>query len=228
MAEKFLIVDDSETTRDLLIAYLSDFEYKIDSAEDVKSAIKLLESDNYDIVITDKNMPGINLEEHEGGMILLEYIQKNLPYTETIMMTGYATVETSIRAMKMGAFDYLMKPFTRDEFINTVNRLLEYKAYLNPENTLTIYKDFHNELLEFLDNGDHCTEDERHKLLKSIDLKIDMFFKNQKNWENVIILQRELLSNIARYSEELKEDFSRRGISNNLIDKIIEDANKKI
>ncbi len=228
MAERFLIVDDSDTTRDLLIAYLSDFEYEVDSAEDVTSAIKLLESKNYEIVITDKNMPGIDLEDHEGGMILLEYIQKNLPCTETIMMTGYATVETSIRAMKMGAFDYLTKPFTRDEFISTVNRLLEYKTYLNPENTITIYKDFHNELLDFLDNSDVYTEDERHKLLKSIDLKIDIFFKSQKNWENVIIRQRELLSNIARYSEELKDSFSRKGISNDLIDKIIEEANKKI
>jgi DNA-binding response OmpR family regulator len=228
MTERFLIVDDSELTRDLLITYLSDFEYEVDGAEDVRSAITLLESHEYDIVITDKNMPGIGLEDHEGGMTLLEYIQKNLPYTETIMMTGYATVETSIRAMKMGVFDYLTKPFTRDEFINTVNRLLGYKRYLNPENIISIYKDFHNELLDFLDKGDTYTEDERHKLLKSIDTKIDLFFKNQKNWENIIIQQRELLSNIARYSEELKEFMSGRGISHDLIEKIIEEANKKI
>jgi DNA-binding response OmpR family regulator len=228
MTERFLIVDDSELTRDLLITYLSDFEYEVDSAEDVSSAITLLESHEYDIVITDKNMPGIDLEDHEGGMTLLEYIQKNLPCTETIMMTGYATVETSIRAMKMGAFDYLTKPFTRDEFINTVNRLLEYKRYLNPENTITIYKDFHNELLDFLDKVDSYTEDERHKLLKSIDTKIDLFFKNQKNWENIIIQQRELLSNIAQYSGELKEFLSGKGISHHLIENIIEEANKKI
>lgn len=228
MAERFLIVDDSETTRNLLIAYLSDFEYEVDSAEDVSSAIKLLESGSYDIVITDKNMPGIELEDHEGGMMLLEYIQKNLPLTETIMMTGYATVETSIKAMKMGAFDYLTKPFTRDEFLNTINRVLEYKTYLNPENTISIYKDFHNELLDFLDNSDIYTEDEKHKLLKSIDEKIDLFFKSQKNWENVILQQRELLSNIARYSEELKEFFSGKGISSDLINRIIEEANKKI
>ncbi len=228
MIEKFLIVDDSDTTRELMTAYLSDFDYDVDCAEDVKSALKRMESKSYDVVITDKNMPGLDPEDHEGGMVLLEYIQKNMPGTETIMMTGFATVETSIRAMKIGAFDYLTKPFTRDEFINTVNRLLEYKTYLNPENILSIYKDFHNELLNFLDRNEASTEEERHKLLKSIDLKIDLFFRNQKNWENIILRQRESLANIARYSGELKDSLSGKDIPDDLIDLIIEEANKKI
>ncbi len=228
MTEKFLIVDDSETTRELMAAYLSDFDYDVDSAEDVKSALKRMGSKSYDVVITDKNMPGLDPDDHEGGMILLEYIQKNMPGTEAIMMTGFATVETSIRAMKMGAFDYLTKPFTRDEFINTVNRLLEYKTYLNPENILTIYKDFHTELLNFLERNETTNEEERHKLLKSIDVKIDLFFKNQKNWENIILRQRESLANIARYSGELKDTLSEKEIPGDLIDLIIEEANKKI
>ncbi len=228
MIEKFLIVDDSDTTRELMTAYLSDFDYDVDCAEDVTSALKRMESNSYDVVITDKNMPGLDPDDHEGGMILLEYIQKNMPGTETIMMTGFATVETSIRAMKMGAFDYLTKPFTRDEFINTVNRLLEYKTYLNPENILTIYKDFHTELLNFLERNETTNEEERHKLLKSIDVKIDLFFRNQKNWENIILRQRESLANIARYSGELKDSLAGKDIPGDLIDLIMEEANKKL
>ncbi len=228
MEPAFLIVDDDQIQCTLYKEYLNDLRYRTDTANSTKEALELIKTNNYDIILADKNMPGSDGRSDIGGMELLKYVQLKLPQTEIIMMTGYATIENAIEAMKSGAFDYLIKPFTQKELLDSIKRLLEYKAFINPENIINIYKEFHNELIEILEDKFNMDDEERHQILKAIDSKIDHFFRTQKNWEHIILSQRDALSNIANYSEQLLTKISNDQSAQDLIKKIIRESNKRI
>jgi len=228
MSVKILVVDDSEVPRIQVASYLAGDDYEIDLADGPKSAIELIKKNNYPIIITDKNMPDINNEGVEGGMYLLKYIQQNLPQTEVIMMTGNANIQTAIKAMQLGAFDYLVKPFSKNELLDTINRILEYQQFINPENTIKIYKGIHNEILDLFSNRKALNDEERHKKLKSIDAKIDYFFITQKSWEKIILTQRDALANISGYITELIQNISQTDPSFELVEKIIEESKRHI
>ena len=104
MDVKILLADDEEDVRNTVAEYLEQFGYSIDRAESVEPALELMESTEYEIVIADKNMPDKDGTE-EGGMNLLRYAKRHFPTTEVLMMTGHASIETSIAAMKLGSFD---------------------------------------------------------------------------------------------------------------------------
>ena len=144
------------------------------------------------------------------------------------MMTGYATIETSIEALKLGAFDYLVKPFSIADLKTKIDRILEYKSFIDPENTIQIYKTLHEEILNLLERKDIPTDDERHDVLKSLDAKIDHFFRAQKNWERILIIQKEALANIAGYAEKLREDTPQTDTNYDMVEKICKESNKRI
>jgi len=108
--DKILVVDDETLVRDVIAGYLAKVGFNVDRCSTVEEALSALEKEEYAIVVTDKNML-VNEDDEEGGMLLLAHIKKHFPNTEVIMVTGYATVETAIQAMRMGAFDYVVKPF---------------------------------------------------------------------------------------------------------------------
>ncbi|HPG37946.1 MAG TPA: response regulator [bacterium] len=227
MEVRILVVDDDEDSRNLITNVLSEFGYVVDKSGDVKSAIDLLKEKKYEIVITDKNMPGLH-DNMEGGMDLLRYLKKDATETEVILVTGYATIETAIEAMKLGAFDYIHKPFSVKDLHNKIKRILEYRSFINPDNTINIYKSIHNEVLNLIENRDSLRDKELHPLLKSIDQKIDYFFQAQKKWERVLIEQREALGNIAAFVEQIKETLEPANPISSLIEKIGKEANKRL
>lgn len=227
MQVKILVVDDDEDSRNLICNILNEFGYKVDKSADVKSAIKLIKESKYDIVITDKNMPGLH-DNTEGGMDLLRYLKKDASETEVILVTGYATIETAIEAMKLGAFDYIHKPFSVKDLHSKIKRILEYRSFINPDNTINIYKSIHNEILNLIEKRESLNDEELHPLLKSIDTKIDYFFQAQKKWERAIIEQREALGNIAGYIEQIKEMIEHANPIMPLIEKISKEANKRL
>ena len=110
MPHKILVVDDEESIRTVIETYLTQLGHKVDATDGFESAISHLKSNEYDIIITDKNMPHPNGSQ-ESGLTLLEYARKYHPHSETLLMTGYPTINTAIESMKMGAFDYILKPF---------------------------------------------------------------------------------------------------------------------
>ncbi len=228
MAANILIVDDSDLSLKQVGKFLKKTEYTVTLAEGAPEALSLIEKEYYDIVITDKNMPGLHSASDEGGMELLKHIQINYHDTEVIMMTGYASIETAIEAMKLGAFDYLIKPFTQKELLDSIQRLLSYKGFINPGHTISIYKEMHNEILKLMENQKIINDEEMHQSLKSLDMKIDHFFKTQKNWEKIILTQRESLANIIPIAEDLKNKFESDKIVQNLLTKIIELAENRI
>jgi two-component system response regulator HydG len=116
--ESLLVVDDTPNTLELLQRKLNSQGYQVYTAPDVAQAIKILESTPVDLVITDLKMPKVS------GLDLVRHIRENLKDTEVMMITGYATIEGAVKAIKVGAEEYLPKPFTDEELFSAVRRVL--------------------------------------------------------------------------------------------------------
>ncbi len=116
---RILIVDDEQGIRELLTIELAKLGHTIDTASNGEEAISKIQSEKYDVVITNIKMP-----KHDG-LEVLDTVKKVSPETEVIMITGYATVENAVEAMKNGAYDFIQKPFNIDEVIALLEKALE-------------------------------------------------------------------------------------------------------
>ena len=125
--EKVLIVEDEDMARRNLEHILEKEGYDVVSVENGKDALEYLRTTIFDLVITDLKM------ENVDGMEVLENSRRLLPYTEVIMITGYATVNSAVRAMKEGAYHYIAKPYKIDE-VRKVAREALIKRKLQMEN----------------------------------------------------------------------------------------------
>ena len=114
-----LIVDDQELVRGVCRQVVESLGYQTFLAESASGAIRLMEQHPVDIVVADLKMPGMS------GMELLERIKASNPRVEVIIMTGYASVSSAVQAMKLGAFDYIVKPFSAEEMKLLIQRLVE-------------------------------------------------------------------------------------------------------
>jgi two-component system, NtrC family, response regulator HydG len=117
--EHILIVDDSADTLEILERKLTAKGYQVYLAAQVESAIRILETTDIDLVITDYKMPRLT------GLDLIKHIREYDQDLQIIMITGYPTVESAVEAVKSGAEEYLTKPFTDDEFFQCLNRVVE-------------------------------------------------------------------------------------------------------
>jgi DNA-binding response OmpR family regulator len=227
MKASILVVDDDPQIRNFLTTFLKREGYDIEAAESARSAIDMLKADEYDVVITDKNMTD-NSGDTEAGMLVLKYVKEHIPSAEVIMITGFATIETAIEAMKMGAFDYIMKPVPMDELCDKIERILEYKKFINSENNLQIYRTLYNQILDQLKNSSNLPEDQVQHILKIVGGRIDSVFGLQKEYETIIQLQAESLEKIHGYVEFLEGAIPEDNPYNEIVDKIREEAAKHI
>ncbi|NOG46658.1 MAG: PAS domain S-box protein [Calditrichaeota bacterium] len=117
-----LIVDDEKSIRDTLSSFLIKDGHQVKVAEDADVASDLLKINNFDVIVTDIILPRID------GLNLLKSIHKDSPFVQVILMTGEPEVQTSIEAVREGAFDYLVKPITKDMIIKAVNNAAKVKA----------------------------------------------------------------------------------------------------
>src|SRR5438874_12211138 len=99
-----LVVDDEPVLRDLMRAALDYPDLEMDEAESAGEAIKRLAEKEFNLVVTDKNMPEMD------GLELMRLAKERWPYLEVIMVTGFASLETALTAIDLGAYDYLLKP----------------------------------------------------------------------------------------------------------------------
>ena len=111
-----LLVDDEKDFVESLSERLQIRDYKVTTAFSGDEAIKLVENNDFDVIILDVQMPG------KSGVETLKEIKNIEQLAQVIMLTGHATVKTAIEGMKNGAFDYLMKPTETDELIDMINK----------------------------------------------------------------------------------------------------------
>ncbi len=114
-----LVIDDSVSTLKVLERNLVLQGYIVFTATSVARAIDLLESTSVDLVVTDLRMPKV------GGLDLIRHVRSNLPDTGIIMITGFASIDSAVSAIRAGAEDYLPKPFTDDELLGAVSGALQ-------------------------------------------------------------------------------------------------------
>jgi PAS domain S-box-containing protein len=121
---RILVIDDEPRIRDACMLVLSDKGFDVSTAPDGEQGLQMIKEKHYDIVLVDLMMPTIS------GFDVLSEVRSHHPDTVVIVITGYATLEHSIEAMKKGAFDFIPKPFTPDQLRAVVEKSLRYTSAL--------------------------------------------------------------------------------------------------
>ncbi len=124
---RLLVVDDEENLRITTSAILENEGYMVDSAASGDEAIALLANADYDLVLTDLHM------EHGEGLTVLNEIRRNAPLTISVVLTGFASVESAIAALQEGAYDYLVKPCDIETMKHTIRRGVEHRRLMLAE-----------------------------------------------------------------------------------------------
>jgi DNA-binding NtrC family response regulator len=124
---KILVVDDEESQRQIITDVLLHAQYDVTQAGGFTDALRALEDDRLDLVVTDLKM------DDGTGIDVLEEAKRLAPDVEVIVMTAYGSIETAVEAMRQGAHDYITKPFDKDVLIVSVQKALEHKR-LREEN----------------------------------------------------------------------------------------------
>jgi len=130
MSIRILIVDDEEIVIRSCQRILASDEYLVDAAQSGPEALRKADEGDYDIVVLDIMMPGMD------GLEVLQQLKERHPAIDVIMVTGLSEIKTAVQAMKLGAFDYLPKPFDPDELKHVVERALERRRLLAENRSL--------------------------------------------------------------------------------------------
>ncbi len=155
---RILVVDDEELLRQMLEEYFQGVGFAVSTAGNAEAAYTLLLHEPYDAIITDVKMPG------EDGISLLGRVRQRWPEIPVVLMTGHAQLEMAIEALKIGAFDFVQKPFRFDYMVKIVERAVDYARLLRLE------KNYHTELEETVKNRTaelKKTEEELYKAKES-------------------------------------------------------------
>jgi CheY-like chemotaxis protein len=126
---RLLVVDDDPVFREELTELLREDEHTVGAAPSVQKAVEALEHDEVDVVLTDLKMP------RQGGLDLLRVVRERWPRTLVVVITGYASVETALDAMKLGAFDYVRKPFRIEQVRETLRVAAQEHEFESPQET---------------------------------------------------------------------------------------------
>lgn len=124
-----LILDDEQNYLLVLESILSEEDYKVTALGDPEMGLAYLEDSEVDVVLTDMKMPKFT------GQDVLEHVKKNYSHIPVIIMTAFGSIEAAVEAMRIGAFDYITKPFSNEELLLTVNKAMSY-ARTQQENIL--------------------------------------------------------------------------------------------
>ncbi len=127
---KVLIVDDEKSIRNTLSEFLRREGYQVDAVEDAVKALAILDQEIFDVVVTDIIMPCMS------GVELLEQVRKNIPDIQVILMTGEPTVETAVKAVHAGAYDYISKPIVKNTLLKVVGQAVHLKKIMEKKQEL--------------------------------------------------------------------------------------------
>jgi two-component system response regulator PilR (NtrC family) len=166
---RILIVDDNKELREILQEYLQAEDYVADGAANGREALIRHRENPYDLIVTDLNMPEVT------GMELIRSIKREDDDTEFIIVTGYASLDSAVEAVRMGAFDYIVKPFRMEE-LKVVVKNVRDKVALKKLNRILLkeLKSLHDEIeryrrganiegeepgRKYMDNTEHILEE---------------------------------------------------------------------
>ena len=127
--KRLLVIDDEENMRHMLSTVLGKAGYTVETAANGLEGLKMTENAVYDFILCDIKMPNMS------GMDFLKASRRKIGCTTVIMMSAYGTIDTAIEAMKLGAYDYISKPFKTDEVYLTLKKAEERES-LRQENRL--------------------------------------------------------------------------------------------
>lgn len=119
---KILVIDDEAIVRVSCERVLKPAGYEVIVTPKGTEAIELMKKEKYDLVLTDLKMPDMD------GLDVLKHIKANWPDVIVIVITGYGTISTAVQAIKLGAYEYIEKPFTPEDILNAVNKALSEKT----------------------------------------------------------------------------------------------------
>ncbi|GAG03561.1 unnamed protein product, partial [marine sediment metagenome] len=133
MREKnILVIDDDRIILDSLCEFLSLEGFQTSGVETLKSAVTEMQKQSYSLVITDINLPD------GDGFELLDMVRKEHPQTVVIVITGYGTIESAVKAIKRGAYDYLTKPIIDDELRMAVEKAIKQQSLMSENESLRL------------------------------------------------------------------------------------------
>jgi DNA-binding NtrC family response regulator len=115
---KILVVDDEDALRTVLSAELEGEGYQVTTAADGQEAINVLTSSGFDLILLDIKMPNVD------GFEVLKFVKEKHPKTKVIMLTGFADLKNAIESKKLGAEDFVSKPYDLVDLLTTVERVL--------------------------------------------------------------------------------------------------------
>lgn len=115
---RILVVDDEDALRTVLSSELEGEGYIVQMAGDGDEAIKILEKNTFDLILLDIKMPTVD------GFEVLKYVKQHTPATKVIMLTGFADLKNAIESKKLGAEDFVSKPYDLVDLLTTVERVL--------------------------------------------------------------------------------------------------------
>ena len=127
---RILVVDDEPIIREVLQEILTREGHALTMAPDAESGLKALQEGEYDLVLLDLMLPGM------GGLETLKEIRELDPDLVVVMVTAYGSVETAVQAMRMGAHDYLTKPFKNEDVLRTLRHGLRHRRLLSENRNL--------------------------------------------------------------------------------------------
>ena len=122
MPSQILILDDEKNYLLLLEALLTDAGYAVTALDDPETGLTFLDESEVDVVITDMKMPKVS------GQQVLAHVKRSYPYIPVIIMTAFGSIEGAVEAMRIGAFDYIAKPFANDELLLTMEKAARFAA----------------------------------------------------------------------------------------------------
>jgi DNA-binding NtrC family response regulator len=127
---RIMVVDDEEAMRESLAAWLAKDGFEVATAAGGEQALNLLTEAPFDLLFVDIKMPGMD------GLELLRRLRADYPQAMVVIITAYASIDTAVEAMKLGASDYLVKPFDPEQLMVLVDKLVEHKALVDENQAL--------------------------------------------------------------------------------------------
>jgi len=124
MSNRLLIVDDEEIIRNSLSYILKTEGYDVDEAKDGEEALEKIDSESFDLIVTDIKMPKMD------GITLMNKVSKTHPETFFIIITAFGSLETAVNALRSGAYDYILKPLEFDDVLVRIKKLFDYRKLM--------------------------------------------------------------------------------------------------